>query len=202
MSNNTSTFHTPFRADFVGSFLRPAELKEARAKFANSEISQAELRAVEDILIADLVAKQKQHGLHSITDGEFRRSYWHLDFMWGFGGVEHIELEHGYQFHGIETTKGSIRLTGKITGENHPFIDHFRFVKQFEEDGVVAKQTIPAPAQMLPSCSVARMPTTRAASTQTPKSLSRTLPAPTAPSSANCMPQDAATCSSMTAHGA
>ena len=149
MSNNTSTLHAPFRADFVGSFLRPAELKEARAKFANGEISHEALRNVEDRLIADLIAKQKQHGLHCITDGEFRRSYWHLDFMWGFGGVEHIELEHGYQFHGIETTKGSIRLTGKITGENHPFIDHFRFVKQFEEEGVVAKQTIPAPAQML-----------------------------------------------------
>lgn len=149
MSNNTSTLHATFRADFVGSFLRPAELKEARAKFANGEISHEALRTVEDRLISELIAKQKQHGLHCITDGEFRRSYWHLDFMWGFGGVKHIELEHGYQFHGIETTKGSIRLTGKITGENHPFIDHFRFVKQFEEDGVVAKQTIPAPAQML-----------------------------------------------------
>ena len=135
--------------DAVGSYLRPAELKEARAKFANNEISAEQLRAIEDRLIEDVINKQKAHGLHFITDGEFRRSYWHLDFMWGFGGVEHIELDHGYQFHGEETTKGSLKLTGKITGENHPFINDFLFVKQFEEKGIEAKQTIPAPAQFL-----------------------------------------------------
>ncbi len=145
----TTNLHSPFRADHVGSYLRPAALKEARAAFAAGRISAAELRATEDRLITALVAEQKAHGLKSITDGEFRRSYWHLDFMWGLGGVEHIELDHGYQFHGEETTKGSLRLTGKITGHNHPFIDDFRFVKQFEEPGIVAKQTIPAPAQFL-----------------------------------------------------
>ena len=135
--------------DAVGSYLRPAELKEARAKFANNEISAEQLRAVEDRLIEDVIKKQKAHGLHYITDGEFRRSYWHLDFMWGFGGVEHIELDHGYQFHGEETTKGSLKLTGKITGSGHPFIKDFLFVKQFEDEGVEAKLTIPAPAQFL-----------------------------------------------------
>ena len=135
--------------DAVGSYLRPAELKKARAKFANNEITADELRSVEDRLIEDVIKKQKAHGLHYITDGEFRRSYWHLDFMWGFGGVEHIELDHGYQFHGEETTKGSLKLTGKITGENHPFIKDFMFVKQFEEEGIEAKQTIPAPAHFL-----------------------------------------------------
>lgn len=135
--------------EVVGSFLRPAELKEAREKLAKGQITKEELRFVEDKLIAELVKKQKAHGLKHLTDGEFRRSYWHLDFMWGFNGVEHIELEHGYQFHGEETTKGSLRLTGKITGENHPFIDDFKFVKQFEEEGIIAKQTIPAPAQFL-----------------------------------------------------
>lgn len=144
-----SNTNKQFRADVVGSFLRPTELKESRAKFANGQISAKDLRAVEDRLITDLIAKQKTHGLHFITDGEFRRSYWHLDFMWGFNGVEHIELDHGYQFHGEETTKGSLRLTGKISGENHPFINDFKFVKQFEEDGIEAKQTIPAPAQFL-----------------------------------------------------
>ena len=141
--------HSPFRADHVGSYLRPQELKEARAAFEAKAISAEELRSIEDRLITRLVAEQKAHGLKSITDGEFRRSYWHLDFMWGFGGVEHIELDHGYQFHGEETTKGSLRLTGKITGHNHPFIDDFRFVKQFEKPGIIAKQTIPAPAQFL-----------------------------------------------------
>lgn len=139
----------PFRADVVGSFLRPAELKEARAAFAKGELTGIELRKVENRLIADLVAKQKAHGLKVITDGEFRRAYWHLDFFWGLTGVRHIELEHGYHFHGIETTKGSLELTGRIGCKWHPFVDDFRFVKQFEEEGVVAKQTIPAPAQLL-----------------------------------------------------
>lgn len=139
----------------VGSYLRPAELKEARAKFADGQISATDLRVVEDRLITEVISQQKAHRLPYITDGEFRRSYWHLDFMWGFNGVEHIELEHGYQFHGEETTKGSIQLTGKITGENHPFIKDFLFVKQFEEldaNGEYifeAKQTVPAPAQFL-----------------------------------------------------
>ncbi len=135
--------------DAVGSYLRPAELKEARVKFAEGQISATDLRAIEDRLIVDVIQKQKAHGLPYITDGEFRRSYWHLDFMCGFNGVEHIELEHGYQFHGEETTKGSLRLTGKISGENHPFIKDFLFVKQFEEEGIEAKQTVPAPAQFL-----------------------------------------------------
>ena len=151
MSQNiqNNNIHAPFRADIVGSFLRPAELKDARAKFANGDIDAAQLRTVENKLITELIGKQKAHGLKVITDGEFRRSYWHLDFMWGFKGVEHIELDHGYQFHGEETTKGSLKLTGKISGENHPFIEDFKFVKQFEEDGIIAKQTIPAPAQFL-----------------------------------------------------
>lgn len=135
--------------EVVGSFLRPAELKEAREKFSKGQISQEQLRTIEDKLITELVRKQKAHGLRHLTDGEFRRSYWHLDFMWGLNGVEHIELDHGYQFVGEETTKGSLRLTGKISGENHPFINDFRFVQQFEEGDIKAKQTIPAPAQFL-----------------------------------------------------
>lgn len=150
MSNNTSkTLHAPFRNAVVGSFLRPQELKDARKQFAEGKISAEDLRAVEDRLITELVKKEKAHGIHDFTDGEFRRAYWHLDFMWGLQGVEHIELEHGYQFHGEETTKGSLKLTGKISGENHPFVKDYIFVKQFEEPGFVARQTIPAPAQFL-----------------------------------------------------
>ncbi len=141
------TNNAPFRADIVGSFLRPQELKEARAAFANGDITADKLKETEDKCITALIKKQIEHGLHVITDGEFRRSYWHLDFMWGLNGVEHIELDHGYFFHGEETTKGSCALTGKISGENHPFVEHFKFVKQFETEGVVARQTIPAPAQ-------------------------------------------------------
>lgn len=149
MSNTSKTLHAPFRNDVVGSFLRPQELKDARKQFAEGKISAEDLRAVEDRLITELLKKEKAHGIHDFTDGEFRRAYWHLDFMWGLQGVEHIELEHGYQFHGEETTKGSLKLTGKISGENHPFVKDYLFVKQFEEPGFVARQTIPAPAQFL-----------------------------------------------------
>lgn len=148
MAHNTNyADNSPFRADIVGSFLRPQEIKVARAAFNNGDITANDLKSVEDKCITALIAKQKEVGLKVITDGEYRRSYWHLDFMWGLNGVEHIELDHGYLFHDEETTKGSCALTGKISGENHPFVEHFKFVKQFEDEGIVARQTIPAPAQ-------------------------------------------------------
>ena len=139
----------PFRYDYVGSFLRPEKLKAARKDFEAGKIMQNELTTVENECITELVDRQKAAGYHVITDGEFRRSYWHLDFMWGFQGIRHIELEHGYFFHGEETTHGSIEVTGKITGKNHPFVEHYKFVSRLAGDGVIAKQTIPAPAQML-----------------------------------------------------
>lgn len=139
--------NAPFRADVVGSFLRPDVLKQARADFAADVIDEAALRAVEDEAIRDLVAKQKAAGLHVITDGEFRRSYWHLDFMWRLQGIERRTSRSGYQFHDEETTADTAVVTGKISGENHPFVEHFKFVKALEEEGQVARQTIPAPAQ-------------------------------------------------------
>ena len=139
--------NAPFRADVVGSFLRPDVLKQARADFAAGIIDAGTLRAVEDEAIRDLVAKQKAAGLHVITDGEFRRSYWHLDFMWGLQGIERRTSRTGYQFHDEETTADTAVVTGKISGENHPFVEHFKFVKALEEEGQVARQTIPAPAQ-------------------------------------------------------
>lgn len=141
--------NAPFRFDYVGSFLRPNELIQARKDFEDNKINAQELKQVEDKCITDLIAKLKNLGYKVITDGEFRRKSWHLDFMWQLNGVKRIELTHGYYFKGLETYPTSIAITGKITGENHPFVEHFKFVKQFEEDGIVAKQTIPAPAQML-----------------------------------------------------
>ena len=141
--------NAPFKFDIVGSFLRPEELKKARADYTAGVITAEQLNEVENKCITELVAKQKKAGLPVITDGEFRRSYWHLDFMWGFHGIEHIELDHGYFFHGEETTHGSIKVTGKINGENHPFVEHYKFVKQFEDENTMARQTIPAPAQLL-----------------------------------------------------
>lgn len=140
---------TPFRFDNVGSFLRPDTLKDARKSFAAGTISRENLQSVEDEAIKDLISKQKEVGLKAITDGEFRRSWWHLDFMWGLQGVEKEDVDKGYQFKDEETRAETARLSGRISGENHPFIEHFKFVKQFEEEGVVARQTIPAPAQFL-----------------------------------------------------
>ena len=139
--------NAPFRYDVVGSFLRPDVLKRARADHAAGVIGDDQLKAVEDEAIRDLVAKQKAAGLHVITDGEFRRSYWHLDFMWGLQGIEHRVAREGYRFHDEETTADTAVVTGKISGEDHPFVEHFRFVKALEGDGQVARQTIPAPIQ-------------------------------------------------------
>ena len=139
----------PFRYDYVGSFLRPEVLKKAREEFKAGKITADALTRVENEEITKLIAGQKEAGYKVITDGEFRRSYWHLDFMWGFNGIKEVELDHGYFFHGEETTHGSIEVTGKISGENHPFVEHFKFVKQFEDEHTAAKQTLPAPAQLL-----------------------------------------------------
>lgn len=147
--NNTSKrTRVPFRYDVVGSFLRPQAIKDAREKFAAGKITQAELTPVEDEEIKRLVGKQKDIGLKAVTDGEFRRSYWHLDFFWGFDGVEHVMLDHGYFFHGEETRADSVRLSGKIDFSGHPFLAHYSFLKQTAGDDVIAKQTIPSPAQL------------------------------------------------------
>ena len=138
---------SPFRFDIVGSFLRPDVLHQARHDFNDGVIGADELKAVEDEAIRDLVAKQKAAGLHVITDGEFRRSYWHLDFMWGLNGIERATARQGYMFHDEETTADTAVVKGKISGENHPFVEHFKFVKALEEDGQVARQTMPAPIQ-------------------------------------------------------
>ncbi len=148
MSNSTQ-LKAPFRADIVGSFLRPQAVKDARAAYAAGALDAEGLKAVEDEAIRDLVAKQKAAGLQVITDGEFRRSYWHLDFFWGLQGVKHVTLKHGYFFHDEETRKDSAQLTGKISGENHPFVKAFEFVRDHVSDGTQVKQTIPAPAQFL-----------------------------------------------------
>ena len=141
--------NTPFRYDYVGSFLRPAALKQARADFQSGRIDAAALKAVEDDAIRDLVAKQKAAGYHVITDGEFRRATWHLDFMWGFHGVGHTPTKTGLPFQGEAAMLDDTYLTGKVSVDEHPFVEHFRFVKALEDENTVAKLTIPAPAQFL-----------------------------------------------------
>lgn len=138
---------TPFRFDNVGSFLRPKTLKVARKAYQEDRLTQEELTLIEDEAIRDLVKKQKEIGLKAITDGEFRRSWWHLDFMWGLNGVEKVDVDNGYKFEHEETRAESARLTGKISGEGHPFVEHFKFIQQFADEEVIARQTLPAPAQ-------------------------------------------------------
>ncbi|EHN59377.1 5-methyltetrahydropteroyltriglutamate--homocysteine S-methyltransferase [Oenococcus kitaharae] len=134
----------------VGSFLRPQAIKEARAKFAKKEITFDQLHEIENQEIGKLIKKEAEAGLDYVTDGEFRRSYWHLDFFWGFGGVKHTHYGEGYRFAHEETRDDSAVLDGKLTfdAEKHPFINDFKITKAFaDENNVQAKITIPAPAQ-------------------------------------------------------
>ena len=144
------TVQTPYRYDVVGSFLRPAKLKQARKDYESKKISREELTQIEDECITDLVQKEKAAGLHVITDGEFRRATWHLDFMWGFDGVSHTPTKTGLPFHGEAAMIDDTYITGKVgVSGTHPFVEHFKFLTQFEDENTIAKQTIPAPAQFL-----------------------------------------------------
>lgn len=143
----SSKIKSPYRYDFVGSFLRPENLKQARKDFKAGKITREQLTAVEDEAIRSLVAKQKAAGYHIITDGEYRREYWHLDFMWGLEGVGHEQTGSGVQFSGELAALEDTFLTGKVKAAPHPFVEYFRFLKQFENEETVAKYTIPAPAQ-------------------------------------------------------
>src|SRR5438045_5670335 len=134
----------PFRADQVGSLLRPAALKEARAKRAKGEIGAAELKAVEDREIERVIKKQEEVGLKAVTDGEFRRSWWHLDFLWGLDGVERHVMDNGIAFAGVKTRNEGVRVAGKVGFSGHPMIEHFKFVQS--HTARVPKITIPAPS--------------------------------------------------------
>jgi len=134
----------PFRADHVGSLLRPAQLREARARHERREIDAAELKSIEDRAIQGVIARQEATGLRGVTDGEFRREFWHLDFLAGLDGVESFSAEHGIQFKGGETKPIGLRVTGKIGFSGHPMLEHFRFVKDHTK--ATAKMTIPSPS--------------------------------------------------------
>jgi 5-methyltetrahydropteroyltriglutamate--homocysteine methyltransferase len=134
----------PFRADQVGSFLRSEPLKEARAKREKGEISAADLKKVEDTEIEKLIRKQEEIGMQLVTDGEYRRAWWHFDFLEGLDGVEGYEAEHGIQFAGVETKARGVKVTGKVGFSDHPFLDHFKFVKAHTK--VTPKMTIPSPS--------------------------------------------------------
>src|SRR6516162_2404169 len=136
----------PFRADVVGSLLRTAPLKEARAKREKGQITPAALKEVEDREIETIIEKQEEVGLKVATDGEFRRSWWHFDFFGMLDGVEIYELDHGIQFQGVQTKPLGVRVTGKIGFSDHPMLEHFKFLKAHTR--VTPKMCIPSPATM------------------------------------------------------
>ena len=137
----------PFRADQVGSLLRSAPVKEARTGRATGEVSVAQLKAVEDIEIAKLVAKQESIGLQGVTDGEFRRSWWHYDFLAALDGVELVSVAQGLQFKGTTTKAEGLHVHGKIDfSPSHPMLDHFRFLKSVAK--ATPKMTIPSPTAL------------------------------------------------------
>src|ERR1700688_1494340 len=137
----------PFRADEVGSLLRPQKIKEARARREKGEISAADLRKGEDMEIEKIVHKQASLGLRLATDGEFRRSWWHFDFLAKLTGCELFHPDTGIQFAGVQTRHDAIRVIGKLDfPANHPMLDHFKFLKkQAEIAHVTPKMTIPSP---------------------------------------------------------
>ncbi|WP_207694923.1 hypothetical protein DOK67_0002785 [Enterococcus sp. DIV0212c] len=136
----------PFRYDQVGSFLRPERLKEARKQFENKTISAEELKQVEDQAIIELINKQVQVGLKAVTDGEFRRSWWHLDFLWGLNGVAQTTPDDGYQFNKVKTRAASYEITGDVSfNPDHPFFESFAFLKEHTPKGIISKTSIPSP---------------------------------------------------------
>jgi 5-methyltetrahydropteroyltriglutamate--homocysteine methyltransferase len=140
----------PYRADHVGSLLRPAYLKEARAQFAEGRIDAAALRTVEDKAILEAIALQESVGLPAVTDGEYRRAIWHVDFLSGFEGIEATKSDYAVSFKGkggaTSTTSSMLAVTKKVTRAKPIMIDHFSFVKAHTKAN--AKMCIPSPTYM------------------------------------------------------
>jgi len=138
----------PFRADEVGSLLRPQKIKDARAKLEKGEISADDLRKIEDGEIEKVVHRQASTGLKLATDGEFRRSWWHFDFLAKLTGCELFHPDAGIQFAGVQTRHDAVRVIDKLDfPADHPMLDHFRFLKKHADTAhVTAKMTIPSPA--------------------------------------------------------
>src|ERR1700761_1720211 len=136
----------PFRADHVGSLLRPAALKDARARHERKEISDEALRAIEDREIERVIRKQEEIGFKFATDGEFRRTWWQFDFFRGLNGVTLYTSDHGIQFRGVQTKAHALKIDGKIGFSGHPMLEHFEFLKAHTR--VAPKMTIPAPSTL------------------------------------------------------
>jgi 5-methyltetrahydropteroyltriglutamate--homocysteine methyltransferase len=136
----------PYRADHVGSLLRPQALKEARAKRDRNEITAEALAAIEDREIERVIRKQEELGLKLATDGELRRTWWQFDFFRGLDGVEMYTADRGIQFHGVMTKSHALKINAKIGFSGHPMVEHFKFLKAHTR--VTPKMTIPAPSTL------------------------------------------------------
>lgn len=135
----------PFRADVVGSYLRPEGLKQARMAVAQGTINSQQLAEEEDRAIRYTVQRQCDCGLQVVTDGEFRRAWWHFDFFEGLEGVEGYDADQGIQFNGVQTKARNVRVTGNLRFGQHPMLKHFAFLNALGSPAV-AKMTIPSPS--------------------------------------------------------
>jgi len=136
----------PFRADMVGSLLRTGPLKNAREAHRKGDISDETLKTTEDLEIRKVIKRQEEIGLHAVTDGEFRRAYWHLDFLEHIDGVILVDADSGMNFKGGVGINKALRVTGKLGLADHPMIEHFRFVR--DNTSCLAKVTIPGPSML------------------------------------------------------
>jgi 5-methyltetrahydropteroyltriglutamate--homocysteine methyltransferase len=136
----------PFRADHVGSLLHPRELHEARAQNRKGELPDAKLKEVQDKAIREVVKLQESIGLQSITDGEFRRDFWHIDFIHGFDGVD-LTVNKQHTFHATDEQPPMFKLTGKVRRTHPSMLDHFKFLKSCVTKGT-PKFTMPSPAML------------------------------------------------------
>ena len=145
----------PYRADVVGSFLRPKRLLEAREAFHSGKLSRENLTKLEDECIADLVEKEKKNGLRAVTDGEFRRAFWHLDFLAALGGIRHVKAEHwSVHFEGHQPKAETIVIEDRIHfPKNHPFLEAYDRLKKIAGDYPL-KYTIPSPSMLHLICAV------------------------------------------------
>ena len=147
----------PYRYDIVGSFLRTQAIKTAREQFAAGTITAQELAAVEDQEIRGLVGKEEKVGLRAVTDGEYRRSFWHMDFLWGLTGTQKVKAEHfSVAFKGFQPKAETVKIVDKLDfPDDHPFLAHFKFLHNIaDHDGVQAKQCIPSPSMLHLICCV------------------------------------------------
>ncbi|MCD7035435.1 5-methyltetrahydropteroyltriglutamate--homocysteine S-methyltransferase [Metabacillus sp. GX 13764] len=137
----------PFRADHVGSLLRTAAIKQARQDRSNGTITADELRSIEDEEILRIVEAQKEAGMKAVTDGEFRRAWWHFDFLENLDGVTGYEKGSGIQFNQVQTKSRSIKVTGKLDFTDHPMLEDYRYLHKIAGSHT-AKMTIPSPSML------------------------------------------------------